>query len=217
MEEHVRKLVQSSMGKTTQQQPVTKAVEPQATPSQKTESQAKPNQQTESQVKPSQQTESQAEPSQQIESQTSKDVEGVAEMLLKAKGKLKPTETVVRPHPVVDVGGEGKDRGRQYNIEDEQAKMEFFDDAKQLDSNVKQVVKWLRESKHAIIFTGAGVSTSAGIPDFRSGMDTVLPTGPGVWELRASDSVRTNKHLVPILKVSVFTYLHTYGYTCVAT
>jgi hypothetical protein len=31
---------------------------------------------------------------------------------------------------------------------------------------------------------GAGVSTSTGIPDFRSGMDTVLPTGPGAWELR---------------------------------
>ena len=31
---------------------------------------------------------------------------------------------------------------------------------------------------------GAGVSTSTGIPDFRSGIDTVLPTGPGAWELR---------------------------------
>ncbi len=28
------------------------------------------------------------------------------------------------------------------------------------------------------------MSTSTGIPDFRSSMDTVLPTGPGVWELR---------------------------------
>ena len=28
------------------------------------------------------------------------------------------------------------------------------------------------------------MSTSIGIPDFRSSIDTVLPTGPGAWELR---------------------------------
>ncbi|UJR35168.1 hypothetical protein I4U23_027935 [Adineta vaga] len=33
-------------------------------------------------------------------------------------------------------------------------------------------------------YLGAGVSTSTGIPDFRSSMNTILPTGPGVWELR---------------------------------
>ena len=31
-----------------------------------------------------------------------------------------------------------------------------------------------------------GPAHSTGIPDFRSGMGTVLETGPGVWELKAA-------------------------------
>jgi len=37
-----------------------------------------------------------------------------------------------------------------------------------------------------ITFTGAGISTACGIADFRSGFNTVLPTGPGGWETAAN-------------------------------
>jgi NAD-dependent deacetylase len=33
---------------------------------------------------------------------------------------------------------------------------------------LKKLVDWMRESTHTVIFTGAGMSTEAGLPDFRS-------------------------------------------------
>jgi NAD-dependent SIR2 family protein deacetylase len=48
--------------------------------------------------------------------------------------------------------------------------------------------QWIKESKHCITFTGAGISTSTGIRDFRSGMNTVLKSGPGKWELQAKQA-----------------------------
>ncbi|CAN7999608.1 unnamed protein product [Ixodes hexagonus] len=52
---------------------------------------------------------------------------------------------------------------------------EQFDDAALLDDKIARLSDWLQSSRHTVVITGAGISTSAGIPDFR---------GPnGVWTL----------------------------------
>ncbi|XP_073242644.1 NAD-dependent protein deacylase sirtuin-6-like isoform X2 [Porites lutea] len=52
---------------------------------------------------------------------------------------------------------------------------EVFDSPEQLDVKMADLIQLFRESKYIVIHTGAGVSTAAGIPDFR---------GPkGVWTL----------------------------------
>ena len=59
--------------------------------------------------------------------------------------------------------------GSNYGISKESEKEEYFDDAETLSSKLDKLADWVRSSDHMIIFTGAGVSTSTGIPDFRSG------------------------------------------------
>ncbi|HZA46551.1 MAG TPA: Sir2 family NAD-dependent protein deacetylase, partial [Rubrobacter sp.] len=45
-----------------------------------------------------------------------------------------------------------------------------------LEQHVEKIARWIVECEHLVAFTGAGISTDSGIPDFR---------GPeGVWTRR---------------------------------
>jgi len=71
-------------------------------------------------------------------------------------------------------------------IKTEEGKKEYFDSAHELDKKTTLLAKWIKESKHFVTFTGAGISTACGIPDYRSGANTCLPTGAGCWEKAAN-------------------------------
>jgi len=45
-----------------------------------------------------------------------------------------------------------------------------------------------------MVYNGTDLSFLVIVPDFRSGMDTKLETGPGVWELRAHKQSRGAAH-----------------------
>jgi len=63
---------------------------------------------------------------------------------------------------------------------------EHFDTPEEFKKKIDILSKWVLEAKHFIAFTGAGISTSCGIADFRSGLQTVLDTGAGAWTKRAA-------------------------------
>lgn len=99
---------------------------------------------------------------------------------VKKEAKSKPHST--RSKPPQTTGSKPRPNNA---ISSEFEKKEYFDSEEVLAEKINQLACWIRDSRYCIVFTGAGISTSTGIPDFRSGMKTVLPTGPGVWERKA--------------------------------
>ena len=71
-------------------------------------------------------------------------------------------------------------------IKTEEEKKEYFDSPEVLDQKIEMLAEMVIMSQHMVAFTGAGISTAAGVPDYRSGYNTVLKTGPGCWETAAN-------------------------------
>ena len=56
-------------------------------------------------------------------------------------------------------------------------KAEVVIDSSDLENRIKTLAQWMSEARHLVIFTGAGISTESGLPDFR---------GPdGLWTRQA--------------------------------
>jgi len=62
-----------------------------------------------------------------------------------------------------------------YEISDGEDKQEYFDDPDEVIKKVKQLALYIKNAKHMVAYTGAGITTSANVPDYRS------PNG--VWEV----------------------------------
>eukprot|EP01123_Difflugia_compressa_P015359 TRINITY_DN856_c0_g1_i1.p1 TRINITY_DN856_c0_g1~~TRINITY_DN856_c0_g1_i1.p1 ORF type:complete len:509 (-),score=59.32 TRINITY_DN856_c0_g1_i1:74-1600(-) len=76
---------------------------------------------------------------------------------------------------------------------------EYFDSEDILQKSAQNLAQLLRESHHAVIFTGAGISTLCGIPDFR---------GPkGVWTLAAAGETRKEQVTVATKAIPSFAHM----------
>jgi NAD-dependent SIR2 family protein deacetylase len=68
-----------------------------------------------------------------------------------------------------------------------------------LDERLRLLAKWISDSKRLVIFTGAGISTDSGLPDFRgpdgvwTRRDKGLP--PPKWKVRPDDIRPNASHL----------------------
>jgi len=76
-----------------------------------------------------------------------------------SKLALKPTTTVVR-HQAVVTGQQTSQR----SFESEEELREYNDTPEELQEKTTKVAELLKESRHTVVFTGAGVSTAASIP-----------------------------------------------------
>lgn len=96
--------------------------------------------------------------------------------------------------------------------ETEEKVKEHYDSAEEVERKCQLLAKMIKESKHMVAFTGAGISTSAGIPDFRGPTGTWTRKAKGLKPLKGTSSLSahptaTHMSLVKLEQEGVLKYL----------
>jgi NAD-dependent SIR2 family protein deacetylase len=90
------------------------------------------------------------------------------------KASLRPTITHVRYLTAI-VGSDVTDNSRKLGFEDEEL-IEYRDSDEEVQRKVKQLATYIRNARCFVAYTGAGISTSADLADYRGSQ--------GIWTLR---------------------------------
>jgi len=93
------------------------------------------------------------------------------------KGKLKDVVTVEKTLPQIEDEPKGKGRFSYYfGHEAEEEKIEWFDEPILFRRKCKKLANIIKNSDYIVVYTGAGISTAAKLPDYRG--------GDGMWTNR---------------------------------
>lgn len=92
------------------------------------------------------------------------------------RARLKPTTTVVRPHPCIAAGVQ--EFGRNF-LGNPEASKELTESAEETADAARAAAELIRSASCVVVHTGAGIATNAGVGDFRgvNGVWTQLAKG----------------------------------------
>jgi len=94
----------------------------------------------------------------------------------------------------------------------EEEMMEHYDSPEVLESKIQQLADLIRKSNHMVAFTGAGISTSAGIHDFRGPTGKWTREAKGLKPLKGTSTLKafpttTHMSLVKLQQEGILKYL----------